>query len=590
MERYCPKCFNTFDGGETTCPDDGATLVGSDDRDLVGELLDNRYRIRGLVGKGGMGVVYHAEQEIIGRHVALKVLRRDIVRDTSQVKRFLTEAKAIASLTSLHTVTLYDFGVTSDGLLYYTMELLDGRSLGEIIDQDGPLPYPRAIELILQACDSLAEAHDSGILHRDIKPENIFVSQDRSGEDLVKVLDFGIAKLMGDQSMGTLTQTGMICGTPAYLSPEQALGNPAGKFSDLYSLAITLYEVLAGKPPFVADTPMKLLLKHLNDEPPALTETNPQITVPGTLDGFLRKALAKEPENRYGTVNAFRSGLEEALRLHEEAPTTRHIPQLQASAQGTRTIAITDEAGTVDLATAKTALQPTPRRQTETASPPISRRTIPWVLGLAAAALVAGGLAIWQPWAVEHAANATDASISHEAARQSTPTPKPAPVAAPAAEKAPNEAEFEARVQEAEDAARRRLDAEAAQRAAAAAARSKVEQETLRKAVKEAATKAADEARRKVEAVAATKAASEAAARDAAEEAARVAAEKKAEDEARRKQREAKKEAEARKKIEAKKAGDKKPPGDDDFVTIPTDPTPKKDPDPADDGFVTLPE
>ena len=569
MERYCPKCFNTFEEGETTCPDDGATLIGSDESDLIGKVLDGRYRILGLVGKGGMGVVYHAEQEIIGRNVALKVLRRDIVRDPSQVKRFLTEAKAIASLTSPNTVTLYDFGISSDGLdglLYYTMELLEGRSLGQIIEQDGPLPYPRAVNLILQACNSLAEAHDSGILHRDIKPENIFISRGRDGEDLVRVLDFGIAKLMGDQSMGTLTQTGMICGTPAYLSPEQALGNPAGEFSDLYSLAITLYEALAGTPPFVADTTMKLLLKHLNDEPPALMETNPDITVPGTLDGFLRKALAKKPENRYGSVDAFRSGLEEALHSHEEAPTTRHLPKLRASKQGTRTVEVTDEARTVDLATAETALHPTPLPQTETASPPMSHRITPWLLGLVAAALVAGGLAIWQPWAEGDAAKTPEASVSDEAVRRSTPTPKPVPAAAPVEDKARIEAEIEARGQAAEDAARRRVEAEAAQRAAAAAARSKVEQETLRKAVEEAAAKAADEA----------------AARVAAEEAARVAAEKKAEDEARRK-REARKRAEARKKAEAKKAGDKKSPGDDDFVTIP-------DPVPADDDFVTLPE
>ena len=456
MEKYCPKCFQTYGADASTCPADGATLVGQEERSLIGEVLDNRYRIHALVGQGGMGVVYRAEQEIIGRVVALKVLRRDIVRDANLVKRFLTEAKAIASLTSRNTVTLYDFGVTSEGLLYYTMELLEGASLSELIETHGTIPVDRAVDIVLQACNSLAEANDHGILHRDIKPENIFVATERDGTDLVKVLDFGIAKLMGDQSMGTLTQTGMICGTPAYLAPEQALGNPAGESADLYSLAITFYEALAGKPPFVADTAMKLLLKHINEEPPALLKTNPEIVVPSTLDVFLRTALAKEPHERFTTVDAFREGLEEALRRHDQSPEISHIPRLETTSIGTRIIAGTDRAA--EFGTAETLIHPTPILGTEAApevepAPPRSR--LPLFLGIGAAALLAIALLLWQPWKA-----ATPGTEAPETGIAEAPIEAPAaPAIDPAAEKARIDAEIERRIRAAEDEARHRVEA-----------------------------------------------------------------------------------------------------------------------------------
>ena len=646
MEKYCPKCFNTYDVDATTCTEDGSTLVGMEERDLIGEVLDGRYKILDLVGEGGMGVVYKAEQEIIGRVVALKVLRRDIVRDASQVKRFLTEAKAIASLTSGHTVTLYDFGVTSDGLLYYTMELLEGRSLGQIIDQDGPVPYPRAAEIMRQACDSLGEAHDTGILHRDIKPDNIFVSGGRGGGDHVKVLDFGIAKLLGDGSLGTLTQTGMICGTPAYLAPEQALGNEAGPSADLYSLAITLYEALAGVPPFRATTAMKLLLQHINEEPPPVFDANPDVVVPASFERFLRKALAKEPEERFTTVDQFREGLEDALRRQEEAPAPGRIPPMQTTSLGTRAIAETGETTTLDVGTAETMVaQPTPSLGTETASPqadlaatrptappaamptsggaepgapasvPPARRTggrLPWVVGVGFTALLAVLLIIWQPWkGVEAPAAVNEAAVAKAPAE--APQGPAAAALDPVAERARVDAEIEARVRAAEDEARRRVEAEAAQRAVAYEARSKADQAALEKAVEEAASKAATEARRQIEAEAAkradeaaAKAEAEAAAKEKAQEEAEKAAERAAaqaaaeaaaeeqaaaEEEARRK-REARRKAEkkaAEKKAAEKKAAEKKA-EDDGFVTIPADVPPKKDPRPSDDGFVTLPE
>ena len=333
--KYCPKCFKKYPLSTEKCPEDGSYLVAPMDKDLVGEVLDDRYTIMERVGKGGMGVVYKAEQHLIKRIVALKVLRREIVQDESAVKRFLNEARAIATLDSKHTITLHDFGVTRDGLLYYTMELLKGRPLSVIIQDEAPLEHVRAAGLLLQACRSLEEAHEHNILHRDLKPENLFVSM-KKGKEQLKVLDFGIAKLVGDSSMDTVTQAGMIVGTPQYLSPEQAKGKPVAQTSDLYSLGIVLYEMLAGEPPFMGETPMATLWAHIQDPVPPLTQKNPNVQVPRSIEAFLARALEKEPSDRFQSAAAFSDALRRAVEDHEASPETVTLPPLSTTDQGLR--------------------------------------------------------------------------------------------------------------------------------------------------------------------------------------------------------------------------------------------------------------
>ena len=335
MEKYCPKCFKKYPPETERCLEDGSYLVSPMDKDLTGEVLDERYTVLERIGRGGMGVVYRAEQQLIKRIVALKVLRRDIVQDESAVKRFLNEARAIASLDSRHTVTLHDFGVTKDGLLYYTMELLKGRPLTRIIRDESPVDHVRAAGLLLQACSSLEEAHEHNILHRDIKPDNLFVTV-RKGREELKVLDFGIAKLVGDASMDTVTRTGMIIGTPQYLSPEQALGNTVVPASDLYSLAIVFYEMLAGKPPFIDDTPMKTMWAHIRDPVPPLRESNPEVQVPRSIEAFLTRALEKEPGKRFASTAAFAGALRKAVEDHDASPETVSLPPLSTNDQGLR--------------------------------------------------------------------------------------------------------------------------------------------------------------------------------------------------------------------------------------------------------------
>jgi len=337
MDRYCPRCFKEFSEELDTCPDDGTRLVANVEESLVGRTLDDRYEVLSKLGQGGMGVVYIAEQAMIGRKVALKVLRMEMVRDKSSVQRFLVEAKAIASLRSAHTITLHDFGVTKEGLLYYTMELLEGTPLSDLVKKQGPMPYRRAADIILQTLDSLEEAHDAGIMHRDLKPDNLFVSQHR-GQDHVSVLDFGIAKLVGDSSMDTITKTGMICGTPAYLSPEQAMGHKVTTASDIYSLGIVFYELLAGSPPFQKTTAMEVLMSHVNETPQLVNVKNPEVRIPAAIDRLIQKALAKKAEDRIGTAVQFRRELEAALSAAQEGDKVSLAPMATGEA-GTRTLA-----------------------------------------------------------------------------------------------------------------------------------------------------------------------------------------------------------------------------------------------------------
>ena len=351
MERTCPTCFKKYPEETLRCPDCQRKLISLQDQDLVGQEIDERYQILSILGKGGMGVVYVAEQAMVGRKVALKVLRRDTVQDEGSVRRFFTEARAIATLKSPHTITLHDFGITDDGLVYYTMEMLEGAPLSAVIKREGPLPVKRAVGIILQSLESLEEAHNENILHRDLKPENLFIAK-RKGKDFVTLLDFGIAKLVGDTSIESVTKTGMICGTPAYLSPEQVLGNPAVPSSDLYSLAIVLYEMLAGEPPFSDTTAMKLLLKHLNKVPVPVHVKNPGVEVPRSLDAFLHRAMTKQPEERFATANDFRAALKLAISAGGPESETGQLTPLLTTSDGLRSLA----PGTESYAMADSAL------------------------------------------------------------------------------------------------------------------------------------------------------------------------------------------------------------------------------------------
>ncbi|HEU4480868.1 MAG TPA: Stk1 family PASTA domain-containing Ser/Thr kinase [Actinomycetota bacterium] len=262
-----------------------------------------RYAVIERVGVGGMAEVYRARDELLGRDVALKVLSERLSKDRSFVERFRREAQSAANLNHPNIVSLYDYG-SDEGSYFIVMEFIEGRSLADIIRDEGPLMPERAAEIASDVSKALGRAHSAGIVHRDIKPGNIMITS--TGQ--TKVTDFGIARAVGGDSDATMTQTGMVIGTASYLSPEQAQGEPVDARSDVYSVGIVLYESLAGRPPFAGETPLSIAYKHVREEPPPLT--SPQGEVPAELNAIVMKCLAKNAANRYADAGELHEDLQ----------------------------------------------------------------------------------------------------------------------------------------------------------------------------------------------------------------------------------------------------------------------------------------
>lgn len=266
------------------------------------------YRLKEPIGSGGMGVVYLAEHELLKRPCVIKLIRRDRVGDEKTLARFHREVQATARLSHWNTVEILDYGRTEDGTLYYVMEYLPGMSLAEMVERHGPLAPARGIYLLLQVCDALREAHQSGLVHRDIKPANIFVSQQGGVYDVVKVLDFGLVKpIAGDQSVH-LTTDGMLAGSPLFMSPEQAVGDASTDArSDIYSLGASAYYVLTGQPPFRSDNVLKLVIAHTNEVPAPPSQHSGDI--PPDLERVVLKCLAKDRSERFQSIIELQSAL-----------------------------------------------------------------------------------------------------------------------------------------------------------------------------------------------------------------------------------------------------------------------------------------
>jgi eukaryotic-like serine/threonine-protein kinase len=269
-----------------------------------------RFRLKARIGEGGMGDVWLAWDDRLRRDVALKILRAG-EGHVGALARFEREAFLISQLTGPHTVRVFDFGASDDGVWYMAMEHLSGADLASVVGTGGPLDEARAIELGIQACDSLEEAHQKGIVHRDVKPENLFLTRGPEGRDLLKLLDFGIAKLSEPEGEATLTQAGWIGGTPAYMAPETCAGMDAGPRSDLYSLGASLYFLLTGSPPFTADNAQAVIAAHLREAP-----TPPSAKRPGLspdVERIVLRCLAKRPEERFASAAELRAALQRAL-------------------------------------------------------------------------------------------------------------------------------------------------------------------------------------------------------------------------------------------------------------------------------------
>jgi serine/threonine protein kinase len=290
--RRCPTCQSRYTPDARVCPIDGTTLEDAPDP-LVGRTIGGRYLVSELIGTGGMGTVYRGRHQLVGRDVALKFLAPRYARDPSARERFLREARAANRIDHEHIIDITDFGETSDNLVFLVMEYLDGEPLGKALE-NGPMETRRALTIAWQLATALARAHELDVIHRDIKPDNIFLLQRRGG-DFVKLLDFGLAKVMGEHR---LTATGKVFGTPEYLAPEQARGDTLTGAADQYSLGCVLYEMLSGQLPFEGPSP-EVVLAHLQVLPRPPSEVNPRLPLAHELDALVLRMLAKHPAERF---------------------------------------------------------------------------------------------------------------------------------------------------------------------------------------------------------------------------------------------------------------------------------------------------
>jgi tetratricopeptide (TPR) repeat protein len=340
----CTSCSLEVQLEDTFCPRCGAPVVDP----LIGAVVGDRYRIVSRIGVGGMGAVYRAEHTMMGRDLAIKVLLSELGGREEFARRFEREAESASRLTHPNIITVTDFGRAPNGSLFLAMEFLAGESLTSLINQ-GAMPRARALGIVRQILRGLDHAHTAGVVHRDLKPDNIMLVERDGQRDVVKILDFGIAKVTEPASgQEALTQAGVIFGTPEYLSPEQALGEGVDARADLYAAGVILYEMLVGRRPFESDDKVKIISMHLSHTPPRMRETNPLVEVPPPLEQVVLQAMEKHRENRFASATAFLQALDDSeLAVDPGLPfamgeTVPHIPlAAEPRARGRRLTAVT---------------------------------------------------------------------------------------------------------------------------------------------------------------------------------------------------------------------------------------------------------
>ncbi|HEX7276201.1 MAG TPA: protein kinase, partial [Acidimicrobiales bacterium] len=322
---------------------------------MTAQVLGDRYRIVSHIAKGGMAEVFLGHDQLLDRPVAIKVLVPDLAQDPTFVERFRREAQAAAGLNHHNVVSVYDFG-QDDGAYFMVMEYVDGPTLRDIVRQEAPLPAAKAIEIGAEIAAGLAAAHQQRLWHRDVKPANVLMTQTGN----VKVADFGIARAAHSAREG-LTMPGAVVGTATYLSPEQALGTDLDQRSDIYSLGMVLYEMLAGRTPFTGDSPVAVAYKQVNEVPPPPSFSNPD--VPPALDAIVLRALAKDPAERQQTAEALRAELLDVRfgGVEPEPTVAAASPLAAAAAAGGAGAALGDATATSIAASGPpTAMMPPP--------------------------------------------------------------------------------------------------------------------------------------------------------------------------------------------------------------------------------------
>jgi len=341
--KKCPQCGDQYENATRFCTRDGQNLVDvieqtptptsnttvkrklPEEDPMIGRVIAGRYRLIEKLGQGGMGAVYKGQHVKINRLTAIKVLTSELVSNQEFIARFQREAEMASQIDHPNAVAIYDFGEAEDGLIYIAMEFVNGKPLSAILKKDGTLGLERVVRIAKQAAEALSAAHNLGIIHRDFKPDNIMICDKPGRPDWVEVVDFGIAKrAVADTQQTGLTQAGFVLGTPLYMSPEQVMGEELDARSDLYSLALVVYEMLTAALPFSGTTTQSQMMKRVIDPPMPLTLARPQLTLPPAVEAVILRALSRKPDDRYDSTTEFAEALELASKYN---PATR--PQQQ---------------------------------------------------------------------------------------------------------------------------------------------------------------------------------------------------------------------------------------------------------------------
>jgi serine/threonine-protein kinase len=363
--KKCPKCGVEYADATTLCPADGVALETTDDV-LIGKTLAGKYRVEARLSVGGMGTVYRGTHILMDKTVAIKVLRPSLAADEKIVARFSREARAASRISHPNALSVTDFGEDEDGIVFLVMEYLSGKTLKQVIRDEGPLPLARTVDIMRQVGDALAAAHAQNVVHRDLKSDNIMLLTTSVG-DHAKVLDFGIAKINepdGEFDTG-LTAPNLVIGTPQYMSPEQcSQESEIDARSDIYSFGVILYEMLVGHVPFGGDSPTMVMMKHLQDPVPSVLDERHDI--PPSIARVVARAMAKLPANRYQTINELIEDLTIAagmtvLKLDPVPVTTR--------------LGVAEDPDEVTVVRPRVEMDPTPRRAPVTV--PIGQATLP---------------------------------------------------------------------------------------------------------------------------------------------------------------------------------------------------------------------
>ncbi|HPV73642.1 MAG TPA: serine/threonine-protein kinase [Gemmatimonadaceae bacterium] len=441
MAKTCPVCGGSYADSNAFCPTDGTTLLSdSASGDLVGSVIANRYLVSALLGEGGMGRVYLARHVRLPQQAAIKVMHAGMAKDQDAVARFNREAANAARIEHERVARVFDFGETAEGMVYLAMEYVPGRTLRSLLEDEKRLSPTRAAGIAYQVAEGLDAAHRIGIVHRDLKPDNILIVTDDQGVDRCKVVDFGIAKA-ADTTGTQLTRTGMIVGTPEFMSPEQVVGEPLDARSDVYALALVAFQMLAGVLPFTGATPERALMSRLMEDPQTLAAAAPDVNWPEAVQAVLTRALDREVATRTASALDFADALVAAVEGWLGAPVLRGRTPMSTAAVSatppTGAVAIAEPprppvgAGTgasiTAAANAATTAAPAVERAASVPAAAASRPSrLPLLIG--GVALVAA--AAWAAFGRGDGASPAQPAASPTASPEGVAPPVPAPPAA----------------------------------------------------------------------------------------------------------------------------------------------------------------